>query len=500
MTNTTTTSNSVSSRSRTIPLNSAVAPHLAIMSSMSSSSASPYLTLPSTMTNPPPVLQYPTLSVSQASSTYLRSNTNSVNAASTAHAIGSSTHSTYYSHPLASSSALPVNLSTSSSQLKSTPPKPKLPEYLANTSFAELYNKAHTEKFSTNNNEEKARLWNVINATPMPSISSPLTSAPISQAASEANLTANAHQLILSYLVHHGFSETAKAFSRDTVRISQTYNNEINEMEGVESENSSPDMDIDMLNRQKIRDAVLKGNIDNAIKLTNNLYPNVLPSNDDILFQLRCRKFIEMIGACAGTQIILSDHEDFPAITSQSDCESGDDIDGPVTPLKKKRMPKRRKVTLGLHGLDDAMAAALKFGYELQSDYRNDDREEIRNALKDAFSLMAYDDPRVSCVSHLLDPSGREPVANALNSAILVSQGKPKIPSLEQVYRQASVVLHELSRNGVGSSAFVNVQIRGSQISNDCIKILYTYRMLKSSASKLGAAHIALKKFFACRA
>ncbi|CAG8802090.1 18790_t:CDS:1, partial [Racocetra fulgida] len=98
--------------------------------------------------------------------------------------------------------------------------------------------------------EEKARLWHVINATPMPPISSPLTSAPISQAASEANLTANAHQLILSYLVHHGFSETAKAFSRDAVRISQTYNNEVNEMEGVESESPSLDMDMDMLNRQ----------------------------------------------------------------------------------------------------------------------------------------------------------------------------------------------------------------------------------------------------------
>ncbi|CAG8695517.1 19048_t:CDS:2 [Gigaspora margarita] len=446
MTNTTTTSNSVSSRSRAIPLNSAVAPHLAIMSS---SSASPYPPLPATMTNPPPVVQYPTLSAGQASSTYLRSNINPVNAASTAHAIGSSTHSTYYNHPLASSSALPMNLSNSSTQLKSAPPKPKLPEYLANTIEVNFGHRKFKYAIEHYMKEEKARLWHVINATPMPPISSPLTSTPISQAASEANLTANAHQLILSYLIHHGFSETAKAFSRDAVRISQTYNNEMSEMEGVESENPSN------LNNQstyilEIRDAVLAGDIDYAITLTNSSYPGVLPSNVDILFQLRCRKFIEMIGACAGTKITLSDNEDVNI--------KDDEIDGPLTPHKKRRVPKRRKVTLGLHGLDDAMTAALKFGCELQDDYRNDDREEIRNALKDAFSLMAYDDPRVSCVAHLLDPSGREPVANALNSAILVSQGKPKIPSLEQVYRQASVVLHELSRNGVGSSAFVNVR------------------------------------------
>lgn len=84
----------------------------------------------------------------------------------------------------------------------------------------------------------------------MPTISSPLTSSPISQAASETNLTATVHQLIVSYLVHHGYSETAKAFSTDAVQLAS---GDSSEMEGVESENSSLDSDKDMINRQSMQ-------------------------------------------------------------------------------------------------------------------------------------------------------------------------------------------------------------------------------------------------------
>uniref|UniRef100_U9TJ85 SPRY-domain-containing protein n=1 Tax=Rhizophagus irregularis (strain DAOM 181602 / DAOM 197198 / MUCL 43194) TaxID=747089 RepID=U9TJ85_RHIID len=374
--------------------------------------------------------------------------------------------------------------------------------------------------------EEKARLWHAINAKPMPPISSPLTSLPISQAASETNLTATVHQLIVSYLVHHGYSETAKAFSTDAVQLAS---GDSSEMEGVESENSSLDSDKDMINRQRIRDAVLKGEIDFAIKLTNTFYPSVLPSNGDILFQLRCRKFIEMMGLCAGSQITCSDDDDDEVVKVgkdhlmleeddddeiedkvvdddvdigevvdddleeeddedeereeaeeeegddeyadameamdamdvddyQSDHESVEEVDGSVTLIKTKKTSKRRKgVETELNGLDGMIEAAMRFGQELQDDYRDDNREEIKKALEETFSLLAYTDPRNSVVSYLLDPSGREPVANALNSAILVSQGKPPIPPLERVYRQSSVVLNELARNGVGSSAFVNL-------------------------------------------
>ncbi|CAG8515127.1 9133_t:CDS:10 [Acaulospora morrowiae] len=666
---TNTSSNSASSR-RVIPLNSAAAAHLAIMSS---SSSSPYPPPPTNLSNPPPASQYSAQLAAQFGSSFSRY---PISVVST---IYPSTRTTYYSHPLALSSTSPLNMSTSNTHSKSTSPKPKLPDYLADTSFAEMFYKAHddnagdrdplesvalptewnvedrcellnvdSEKLKVNyierksvilwtsshlissikwlsldilkkiilNNkgsgksdvdaaairanhpipsqcglfyfevhviskgkdgyigigfctksvkldrlpgwendswgyhgddghsfccsgtgkpygpvfttgdyigcclnfrdgtafytkngkhlgiafrdlkgvfypsiglrtqgesievnfgqkkfkfaiehymkEEKARLWHEINGTLMPPISSPLTTTPISQAASDANLTATVHRLVLSYLVHHGYSETAKAFSRDSVQISQTDNSE---MEGVESENPSLDTDKDMKNRQRIRDAVLEGDIDHAIKLTDTFYPSVLPANDYILFQLRCRKLIEMLGACAGTEITLSDPEDDAVKVEKgqtmidddnamdvdpSDNDSIDDIDVPLTSVKEKKATKRRKEVFDeLDGLEGTMAEAIRFGYKLRDDYGKDEREEIKNALEDAASLLAYTDPRVSCVAHLLDPSGREPVANALNSAILVSQGKPAIPPLEKAYCQASVVIRELSRNSL---------------------------------------------------
>ncbi len=63
----------------------------------------------------------------------------------------------------------------------------------------------------------------------------------------------------------------------------------------------------------------------------------------------------------------------------------------------------------------------IKYGQELQSEWRDDGRREIKKALEETFSLMAYEDPKRSVVAHLLEPSGRVPVAEDLNSAILGS-------------------------------------------------------------------------------
>ena len=62
---------------------------------------------------------------------------------------------------------------------------------------------------------------------------------------------------------------------------------------------------------------------------------------------------------------------------------------------------------------------ALAYGQQLYEDYRDDPRDEVRRILADAFSLLAYSDPRRSVMGHLLEESGRREVAEELNSAIL---------------------------------------------------------------------------------
>jgi hypothetical protein len=62
----------------------------------------------------------------------------------------------------------------------------------------------------------------------------------------------------------------------------------------------------------------------------------------------------------------------------------------------------------------------LLYGQFLQAEFKDDPRREVGKALEDAFSLMAYEDPlNAKEVAHLLDPSGRQAVAEELNSAIL---------------------------------------------------------------------------------
>lgn len=67
----------------------------------------------------------------------------------------------------------------------------------------------------------------------------------------------------------------------------------------------------------------------------------------------------------------------------------------------------------------DMLSESLVYGRELRADYAGDERKEYRKTLNDIFSLVAYADPKSSVHGHLLDPSGRVPVAEELNSAIL---------------------------------------------------------------------------------
>ena len=50
---------------------------------------------------------------------------------------------------------------------------------------------------------------------------------------------------------------------------------------------------------EEIRKAILTGDIDRAISLTQTFYPTVLEKNEPIHFRLRARKFVEMMRMCA---------------------------------------------------------------------------------------------------------------------------------------------------------------------------------------------------------
>lgn len=89
----------------------------------------------------------------------------------------------------------------------------------------------------------------------------------------------------------------------------------------------------------------------------------------------------------------------------------------------------------------DLLDNAVRYGQELRSEFKDDRSRRVEEAFKDIFSMFAYEDPRKSPTAHLLDPGGRVPVAEELNSEILgkkifLSFNSVKIPACDLVRGQ----------------------------------------------------------------
>ncbi|XP_063905361.1 ran-binding protein 9 isoform X3 [Zophobas morio] len=84
------------------------------------------------------------------------------------------------------------------------------------------------------------------------------------------------NKMVSTYLVHHGYCNTAEAFAHIT---EQPFNEDI----------------VSIKNRQKILKLVLAGRMGEAIERTSRLYPGLLENNQNLLFMLKCRQFVEMV-------------------------------------------------------------------------------------------------------------------------------------------------------------------------------------------------------------
>jgi Ran-binding protein 9/10 len=200
-----------------------------------------------------------------------------------------------------------------------------------------------------------------------------------------------------------------------------------------------------------IRTAVLTGDMDRAIKLTRAFYPQVLESNENIYFKLKCRKFVEMIRAMTeaaqpshsrsdpatnGTNNKNSIHNGSgvsthpqnghshaypPIFSSDSDDEAMEDVDdgedsiaGSLSPSvggpPSEGAPKSEL---------ELLQEALVFGQELRTEWSKDPRREVQRALEDTLALIAYTNPAESPLKGMLGREGREAIAEELGSCIL---------------------------------------------------------------------------------
>mmetsp|Transcript_32856 Transcript_32856/g.43322 ORF Transcript_32856/g.43322 Transcript_32856/m.43322 type:complete len:80 (+) Transcript_32856:200-439(+) len=75
-------------------------------------------------------------------------------------------------------------------------------------------------------------------------------------------------ELVMNFLVHEGYKEGALSFAQES---------------GVEAKIDTESID----QRKKVRQLILEGNIEDAIRQINDLNPEILEQNSDLLFNLK---------------------------------------------------------------------------------------------------------------------------------------------------------------------------------------------------------------------
>ncbi|KAI9893898.1 MAG: hypothetical protein M1814_005451 [Vezdaea aestivalis] len=293
---------------------------------------------------------------------------------------------------------------------------------------------------------EKAILAREINGTIANKLSPSLSETPLIQA------------LVAQYLAHDGYVETARAFATEIAcEAKDLHVQGYEDLKPYEAEE-----DLDAVNRQRIRGAIIEGDVDKALKHTEKHYPNVLRDNPQIYFRLRCRKFIEMMKQCSdlfslsnqtpqkGSSWMTGSNRAYEGVF-EHDMDVDDQFNGKGA--RDRFESKGQAAESQYNGL---LQETLAYGQVLQFEFKDDQSTEVRNALMDTFHLMAYEDPNKSIVAHLMDSSGRIPVAEELNSAILVSLGKSSSACLERLCQQTEVLVSVMAEEG-GPSALINI-------------------------------------------
>ncbi|KAI1434285.1 ran-binding protein [Xylaria sp. CBS 124048] len=254
-------------------------------------------------------------------------------------------------------------------------------------------------------------------------------------------------QLVLQFLQHDGYVETAQEFAQEIYAEQQALKNDPEAtVAGIRVRD-----DDNARQRQRIRRAILEGDIDKALKLTNQLYPHVLKDHPHVYFKLKCRKFIEMVRRAAEFASGDDKHdnglfsEDVPH-PNEMDVDENGFMDNAGDPMDAQT------------SAEVLLKETIAYGQSLQAEFRDDPRAETEETLNDIFALLAYPNPlEVKAIAPLLDRRGRVTVAEELNSAILSSLGKSSRSALEELYGQTSVLLDILREDG-GPGALVSIQ------------------------------------------
>lgn len=285
------------------------------------------------------------------------------------------------------------------------------------------------------------------------------------------------NELVLTYLSHHGYARTARAFEANctargglsTCALPRTTPAPASSILG---DDHAMDMDVgdkwsilgsaaskslttdDIEIRTRIVQAVVAGDIDAALAQTRVHFPLVLEADAGImLFKLRCRKFVELVLEAAELKKKMHTEErlnfesaSYVHTPTHRSRSYGDgmamDIDDDGLPGSSAKhlangfgtsasrssastsTSASASVSASLKATtaaqySAALEKAVAYGQELESEYKH--RSEVRAMFKRTSVIMAYYDPLEAggAATEVAGQSARVALATELNQAIL---------------------------------------------------------------------------------
>lgn len=251
------------------------------------------------------------------------------------------------------------------------------------------------------------------------------------------------NQLVLSYLVHHGYAKTARAFHKQQKGSSKEREGDV-DMDGTPEEGEPDGFGGDIERRTGIVNSIINGDIDAALEDIRKYYPTVLGAEDGrVLFKLRCRKLVELILETNEIKRRMVNGKerdespvDVPVQGSSRQMLDDDgmnmDIDddalsfGPLTHLtplhqsepESSRFSSRLPTTADLEA---ALTRAIEYGQDFNNDYKLERRPELRQMFEQASSVIAWNNPFEAGgdTAEVAGHDARIGLANEVNEAIL---------------------------------------------------------------------------------
>lgn len=248
---------------------------------------------------------------------------------------------------------------------------------------------------------------------------------------------------VLQCLAHDGYTDTAEAFAQEVQAQRKALLIDPKQTPRPFKFTQNNDASF----RNQIRNSILEGDIETALRITKEHFPKVLVDNRKTYFHLRVRQFIEMVKRDADLQSGKdkdrgmrdkmapngdADADDWLSETMQQEMEldppaqndsDADSYDRMETDEAHSNGSTNNAGTNsnGTNGASEQDAVdAIQFGKDVKREFQLDADREMQKELEDAFALLSYEDPAAwPDVSWMLRQEKRVEVADELNSAIL---------------------------------------------------------------------------------